>query len=232
MGSPAVLRSLTLCFLVAIASACGGGAAGTGSAGTTGGQGAAGAGGTTGANGTGGTPAGSGGGSGTGGTGGAVVDSGADVPAAVDADPDAPPCSPTNYLFDCAEYFACDSQALRCTKRCSSSQPCHGGCCKDGMCQLGTEQTACGHEGASCGNCTSSLLGGATGSRCRIYPTMDSPPLPGGYCSCNDVSDCPTSQPHMCVTQFGTSRCCFATNASCSRAADCCSGVCAVGRCG
>jgi hypothetical protein len=225
VSSTAVGR--TMCLVAALASACGGSTSKTGSAGTTGTSGTAGVGGTAGGSETGGTTAGRGGSGG-----GAVLDAAMDVPTAQDADPDAPPCSPSNYLFDCDAYFACDGQTLRCTKRCSSSQPCHGGCCRNGMCQLGTDQTACGHEGMSCGDCTSSLLGGATGSRCKTYPTMDSPPLPGGYCSCNDVNDCPTSQTYMCVTQFGTSRCCLATNATCSRAADCCSGVCAVGRCG
>jgi hypothetical protein len=225
--SSAICRNIALGLLMPLASGCGGGAGKTGSGGTSGGM--AGTSGMAGMTETGGSSAG---GAGTSGTGGAIVDAAQDASTTVDADPDAPPCSPTNYLFDCAEYFACDSQTLRCTKRCSSSQPCHGGCCKDGTCQLGTEQTACGHEGASCGNCTSTLLGGATGSRCRTYPTMDSPPLPGGYCSCNDFNDCPTSQTYMCVTQSGTSRCCFATNATCSRAMDCCTGVCAVGRCG
>jgi hypothetical protein len=55
--------------------------------------------------------------------------------------------------------LACDTTVHACTKTCSSTQPCNGGCCDLGTntCVVGTSDSVCGGNGGSCNNCTTSL---------------------------------------------------------------------------
>jgi hypothetical protein len=216
---------------------CGGGSSGgTGGASARGGTGGVSGtggpgGGTGGASGTGGSLAGSagrgGGAGGTGGAAGGAVDAGFDG-----GDSDAAVCSPSNYLFDCPEHFACDATTLRCTTKCSDAQPCRGGCCKGGTCQIGTEMNACGHDGMTCTTCSAGL---EDGPLCLPWPYTDSPTRPGGYCGCMTSTDCTDPFSNVCQPELTlTRRCCSPANTSCSVSypRGCCSGVCAAGTCG
>jgi hypothetical protein len=212
---------------------CGGGGGGTGGASGTGVShgGASGTGvshgGTGGASGRGGAIAGSSGSGGSAGSGGAggTMDAGLDG-----GDSDAAVCSQDNYLFDCPEHFACDATTLRCTTKCSATQPCRGGCCKGGTCQPGTDANACGHDGMSCESCTPT----GDGPLCQPWPYNDSPTRPGGYCACMTSADCTSSFNNVCQRELTlTLRCCQPSGTGCSTVNPraCCSGVCA-GTCG
>jgi len=228
--------AFAVCSALALAGAgCGGGSsgghggasatAGTGGA-SSGHGGSAGTGGRGGTTGTGGTALG-----GASGTGGSGVDASVDAPPD-GGDSDAAVCSPDNYLFDCPEHFACDATTLRCTTKCSSTQPCRGGCCKGGTCQPGTEMTACGHDGMACGGCSAGL---GDGPLCLPWPYNDSPTRPGGYCGCSTSTDCTSPTSNVCQPELTlTKRCCAPSNSSCSTVnpRGCCSGVCAAGTCG
>ncbi len=197
-----------------------GGSNGHGGSPATGGRGGAtGTGGSAGAPGTAGH-SGTGGGSGGGG-GSHVVDAG--VPA------DAKSCTPVNANFDCPEHLACDSQLHYCTNRCSATQPCHGGCCANGLCQSGLDDGACGQDGTACVSCNAL----DPGPKCEMATTVDSPTRPGGYCGCASATDCTaTGSRTQCQPASSQKRCCAPTNATCGTATDCCSGVCAIGTCG
>jgi hypothetical protein len=203
------------------AGASSGGATGQGGSSATGGRGgASGTGGAAGASGTAGH-----GGAGSGGRGGAggsnVVDAG--IPA------DAKSCTPVNANFDCPEHLACDSQLHYCTNRCSATQPCHGGCCKNGLCQSGLDDGACGQDGTACISCNAL----EPGPKCEMATTVDSPTRPGGYCGCASATDCTaTGSRTQCQSAASQKRCCAPTNATCATATDCCGGVCAIGTCG
>ena len=197
-----------------------GGSNGQGGSPATGGRGGvSGTGGAAGANGTGGhggTAGASGGGAGS-----HIVDAG--VPA------DAKSCTPVNANFDCAEHLACDSQLHYCTNRCSDTQPCHGGCCANGLCQSGLDDGACGQDGTACVSCNTL----DPGPKCEMATTVDSPTRPGGYCGCASATDCTaTGSRTQCQSASSQKRCCAPTNAACGTATDCCSGVCAIGTCG
>jgi hypothetical protein len=114
---------------------------------------------------------------------------------------------------------------MRCTTKCSSTQPCHGGCCLAGTCQMGMLDEACGREGTACQSCATS----PDGRRCKMYPDRDSPSRPGGYCSCDDVADCTSSVQSQCAAN--PKRCCAPKGASCSTADTCCSSACVFGAC-
>jgi hypothetical protein len=198
-----------------------GGSGGVGaSSGATGGHGGAsgtgGAAGATGTGGNGGTSGASGGGGGS-----HVVDAG--IPA------DAKSCTPVNANFDCPEHLACDAQLHYCTNRCSDTQPCHGGCCANGLCQSGLDDGACGQDGTACVSCNAL----DPGPKCEMATTVDSPTHPGGYCGCASATDCTaTGSRTQCQSASSQKRCCAPTNATCGAASDCCSGVCAIGTCG
>ena len=192
-----------------------------GTSGTGGHGGASGTGDAAGAQGTAGH-GGSGGAGGAGGGGGSkVTDAG--IPA------DAKTCTPVNANFDCPEHFACDSQLHYCTDRCSDTQPCHGGCCANGLCQSGLDDGACGQDGTACVACNAL----DPGPKCEMATTVDSPTRPGGYCGCASATDCTaTGARTQCQSASSQKRCCAPTNATCGTATDCCSGVCAIGTCG
>jgi hypothetical protein len=202
----------------------GSGGAGASSGGSTGHGGSSGTGGRGGATGTGGASGapGTAGHAGIVGAGGSkVTDAG--IPA------DAKSCTPVNANFDCPEHLACDAQLHYCTNRCSDTQPCHGGCCANGLCQSGLDDGACGQDGTACGSCSAL----DPGPKCVMATTVDSPTRPGGYCGCASASDCTaTGSRTMCQSASSQKRCCAPTNATCGTASDCCSGVCAIGTCG
>ena len=210
-----IVAALSIVPLVT-ALACGGDASHGPGAGGSGGSGG----------GRGGSSGSSGGSGGT--TGGTTLDgSTADVPAAdAGADSDAAPC--TDQGFDCPEYFACDQVTRRCTTQCSSAQPCHGGCCAAGSCQPGVAADACGRDGLQCRGCANA----PEGSKCLVYPDQDSPSRPGGYCGCGAGADCPVAPRTTCAPKNNLELCCTPTNAACSSAAACCSGVCGGNVCG
>jgi hypothetical protein len=225
--------------VLALASAgigCGGGGSG-GAGGTGGASGTGGTGGSSvGQGGAAGSRGGAGGRGGSSGSGGTIGSGGSGTgglagSGSIDAGgSDAAPCSPDNYLFDCPEHFACDATTLRCTTKCSDSQPCRGGCCSAGTCQPGTEATACGHDGKQCNSCSAL----DDGPLCLAWPYTDSPTRPGGYCACMTSTDCTASFNNVCQPELTlTKRCCHPTGAACSstNARACCSGVCA-GTCG
>jgi len=202
----------------------GSGGAGAASGGSTGhggspATGAAGTGGTAGTRGVAGHGGTAGGREGAGGSN--VVDAG--IPT------DAKTCTPVNANFDCPEHFACDAQLHYCTTRCSATQPCHGGCCADGLCQSGLDDGACGQDGTACASCNAL----DPGPKCVMATTVDSPTRPGGYCGCASATDCTaTGSRTQCQSASSQKRCCAPTNATCGTATDCCGGVCAIGTCG
>jgi hypothetical protein len=231
--SPGLAIGLVLA-IVGATVGCGGGTSATGGTGGTSATGGAGGipvgqGGATGSRGgAGGSLAGTTGGGGSGGSGSGGSAGSGSMPDGGGSD--AAPCSPDNYLFDCPEHSACDATTLRCTTKCSDSQPCRGGCCSGGTCQPGTEATACGHDGMLCSSCSAL----DDGPLCLPWPYTDSPTRPGGYCACMTSTDCTASFNNVCQPELTlTKRCCHPTGAACSpgNARACCSGVCA-GTCG
>jgi hypothetical protein len=58
---------------------------------------------------------------------------------------------------DCPIGEACNPSTGACSTKCSTNEPCHGGCCTavaSGLCVSGTEDTTCGNTGALCEPCS------------------------------------------------------------------------------
>jgi hypothetical protein len=85
-----------------------------------------------------------------------------------------------NAAADCPVGRACDSTTHLCTTTCDpTTQPCNGGCCATGSCQLGNQIGQCGNDGTQCLQCGTQ----ASGHLC--VPTTN-----GGFCGCDSNSDC------------------------------------------
>lgn len=92
----------------------------------------------------------------------------------------------------------CDPTQHVCVTSCSATVPCASGCCANGICVGGTGDGACGHNGATCSDCTKY----ASGDRC--LPVGTSTPF-GDTCGCLTSSDCPVgfacdTVAHTCST--------------------------------
>ena len=85
-----------------------------------------------------------------------------------------------NAAADCPVGRACDTTTHLCTTTCDpATQPCNGGCCATGSCQLGNTIGQCGHTGTQCLQCGSQT----SGHLC--VPTTN-----GGFCGCDSNNDC------------------------------------------
>lgn len=109
---------------------------------------------------------------------------------------------PCGTVADCPGRTTCKNG--QCTDDCSGGLGCNGGCCDGQRCHSGGAGDACGLDGGTCLDCTSS----AQGSSCTQQ----------GICGCGSARDCPAGQ--ACNT--ATSAC----STSCAGGATCNGGCC------
>lgn len=130
-------------------------------------------------------------------------------------------CGGCNSAAGCPVNQACDPNTKTCVSTCSTTSPCNGGCCQNGICMSGASISACGANGGTCLVCGSfnPCLTGGGALTCPSGACVDTrTPSPNGtVCGTNMV--CASGQ------------CLGASGAQCSSNAQCASGVCISGVC-